>query len=100
LLKEYLLKEQEEMIQNNIRLRVIGRVEDLSPDVRKTLEETIQKTSRCNGMILNLALSYGGRQEILHAVQSLLSDVQAGRIHPEELTLSEVLPLPLDTGDP
>jgi len=87
LLKEYLLKEQEEMIQNNIRLRVIGRVEDLSPDVQKTLEETIQKTTHCNGMILNLALSYGGRQEILHAVQNLLSDVQAGRIHPEELTL-------------
>ena len=69
LLKEYLLKEREEMIENNIRLCAIGRLEDLPPDVRDTLQETIQKTEHCDGMILNLALSYGGRAEILHAAR-------------------------------
>ena len=87
LLKEYLLKEREEMIQNNIRLSAIGRVEDLPLDVQNTLRETIKKTERCDGMILNLALSYGGRSEILHAVQGVLSDFKKGRIKPEEINL-------------
>jgi len=87
LLKEYLIKEGEEMIQNNIRLRAIGRVEDLPRDVQNTLQETIKKTEPCDGMILNLALSYGGRSEILHAVQGILSDFEKGRIKPEEITL-------------
>jgi undecaprenyl diphosphate synthase len=87
LLKEYLRKESEEMVQNNIRLSAIGRVEDLPSDVQNTLQETIKKTERCDGMILNLALSYGGRSEILHAVQGILSDFQRGKIKPEEVTL-------------
>jgi undecaprenyl diphosphate synthase len=87
LLKEYLRKESEEMVQNNIRLSAIGRVEDLPSDVQNTLQETIKKTERCDGMILNLALSYGGRSEILHAVQGILSDFQRGKIKPQEVTL-------------
>jgi len=86
LLKEYLLKEGEEMLQNNIRLCAIGRLDDLPADVQETLRETIKKTKRCDGMILNLALSYGGRSEILHAVQGILLDFQKGRIKPEKLT--------------
>lgn len=86
LLKEYLLKEREEMIQNDIRLCAIGRIEDLPPDVQITLRETIQKTSHCVGMTLNLALSYGGRSEILHAVQEILRDFQEGKIRPDEIT--------------
>jgi len=87
LLKEYLLKEREEMIQNNIRLSAIGRLEDLPVDVHNTLKETIRMTEQCNGMILNLALSYGGRSEILHAIQGILSDFQKGKVKPEEINL-------------
>ena len=87
LLKEYLLKECVEMVQNNIRLNAIGRIEDLSLDVQTTLRETMKKTERCDGMILNLALSYGGRSEILHAVQGILSDFQRGKVKPDEITI-------------
>jgi len=87
LLKEYLLKEREEMIQNNIRLRAIGRLEDLPLDVQDTLRETMKKTEHCNGMTLNLALSYGGRSEILHAVQGIISDFKKGQINPHEINL-------------
>lgn len=87
LLKDYLLKEREEMIENNIRLCAIGRVEDLPSDVQDILRETIQKTQRCDGMILNLALSYGGRSEILHAVHGIISDLQKGKIRPEEINV-------------
>jgi len=86
LLKTYLLKEADEMVQNNIRLCAIGRLEDLPSDVRKTLRETMKKTNQCDGMILNLALSYGGRSEILYAVQGILSDLKNGKIKLEDLT--------------
>jgi undecaprenyl diphosphate synthase len=86
LLKTYLLKEAEEMVQNNIRLCAIGRLEDLPSDVQKTLRETMKKTNQCDGMILNLALSYGGRSEILYAVQGILSDLQNGKIKLQDLT--------------
>jgi undecaprenyl diphosphate synthase len=87
LLKEYLQKECEEMVQNNIRLNAIGRIEDLPSDVQNTLRETMKKTELCHGMTLNLALSYGGRSEILHAVQGIISDLQKGKIEPEEITI-------------
>ncbi len=87
LLREYLLKETDEMLRTNIRLRAIGRIEDLPLEVQETLRETAQRTEQCDGMILNLALSYGGRTEILHAVQGILSDFQQGKIKPEEVTL-------------
>jgi len=86
LLKDYLLKEREEMIENNIRLCAIGRLEYLPSDVHDVLQETIQKTQPCDGMILNLALSYGGRAEILHAAKGIISDLREGKMKPEELT--------------
>ena len=87
LLREYLIKESEEMIQNNIRLNAIGRLEDLPPDVQDVLKETMKKTEKNDGMILNLALSYGGRSEILHAIQGILSDFEKGRIQSEEMNI-------------
>jgi len=85
LLKDYLLKERQEMIENNIRLSAVGRLGDLPSDVQTTLQETMRMTKDCDGMILNLALSYGGRSEILHAVQGILSDFQKKKIEPEEI---------------
>jgi undecaprenyl diphosphate synthase len=87
LLKEYLLKEGEEMLRKDIRLCAIGRLGDLPPDVYGTLLETIKKTGSCKGMILNLALSYGGRSEIVQAVQKILVDFQKGKIHPDEINV-------------
>ena len=87
LLKEYLQKECEEMVQNNIRLNVIGRIDDLPLDVQTTLRETIKKTGDCDEMVLNLALSYGGRSEILHAVQGIISDLEKGKVKPGEITV-------------
>ena len=88
LLKEYLLKEREEMLKNNFRLSAIGRLEDLPADVLTTLRETIKETEKCDGMILNLALSYGGRSEILHAVREIVSDLKKGKIREDEIDMS------------
>jgi len=85
LLKEYLIKERPEMLRNNIRLNAIGRLEDLPPDVLEILRETIKQTEGCDGMILNLALSYGGRLEILYALRKIFLDLKEGRIREEEI---------------
>jgi len=89
LLKEYLLKEVEEMLQNDIRLLAIGRLEDLPLEVQQTLRETMKKTEDRTGMILNLALSYGGRSEILQAVQRILRDCQKGKMAAEKITFQK-----------
>ena len=87
LLKEYLQKECKEMVQNKIKLNAIGRIEDLPLDVQNTLQETMKKTEHCDGMTLNLASSYGGRSEILHAVHGILSDFQEGKVKQKDITI-------------
>lgn len=85
LLQRFLREELGELNDNNVRLRASGRIEDLPPDVRRELDSTMQKTSTNTGLTLNLALSYGGRTEILDAVRSLVEDVGSGKLRPEEI---------------
>lgn len=86
LLKTYLIKEVDEMLKNNIRLMAIGCLEDLPQDVQETLNETMKRTENCDGMILNLALSYSGRSEILYALKEILKDFKEGKVKLEEIT--------------
>jgi len=71
LLREYLRKELRTLLDNNISFNVIGRIEELSPAVRRDLEETIETTRSNTGLLFNLALSYGGRAEIVDACNRL-----------------------------
>src|SRR5688572_5677940 len=73
LLKRYLRLELNTLLRNNIRFRVIGRVEDLAPDVRSELVLGEEKTASNTGMLFNIALNYGGRAEIVEAVKRLIS---------------------------
>lgn len=86
LLKKFLKSEEKEMMDNNIRLNAIGRIEDLPADVRQTLLETMQTTANNSGMILNLALSYGGRAEILQMVKNISTKVKNGIIDVDSIT--------------
>jgi len=80
LLRDYLLKERQELMDNNIRLQALGQIERIAPEVRSILEETIQVTSKNSGMLLNFCLSYGGRADIVQAVQRIARDVQEARL--------------------
>ena len=82
LLKSYIKKETDRMMTNNIRFNVIGNRHELSPDVNRVLDAAIAKTVHNSGMTLNLALSYGGRQEIIRAAILLAEDIASGRISP------------------
>ena len=86
LLKRFLKKELDEMLENGIRFQTIGRLGKLPEDVQRLLSETSDKTSQNKDMVLNLALSYGGRQEILDAVQKIFLMVESRGLRTEEIT--------------
>ena len=74
LLKHYLLKERDKLIENGIRLNAIGRLDELPKTVFDVLKETMEMTKQGREMTLTLALSYGGREEIVDAVKKIISD--------------------------
>ncbi len=85
LLRRYLDRELKEMQDNQIALRAIGDLKRLPVAVQQDLARTIEATADGAKMILTLALSYGGRTEIVQAVQALAADVLAGRLKPQEI---------------
>jgi undecaprenyl diphosphate synthase len=81
LLKRYLRLELNTLLRNSIRFQVIGRREELAPDVRGELAMAEEKTSGNTGMLFNIALNYGGRAEIVEAAKRLL----AAGVSPDDL---------------
>ena len=69
-----LRREAAELDRNNVQLRAIGRLSQLPSSVQKELQRAMEILRKNTGLILNLALNYGGRQEIVDAVQSLLKE--------------------------
>ena len=85
LLKTFLKKDEHELHENQVRLRVTGRIQDLPKAVRAELERVMEATKNYEKGHLILALSYGGRAEIVDAVRVLAADAKAGRIDPEKI---------------
>jgi undecaprenyl diphosphate synthase len=81
LLKRYIRLELNTLLKNNIKFRVIGRSEDLSPDVQDALAIGVRQTANNSGMLFNIALNYGGRAEIVDAARRVL----AAKMNPEDL---------------
>ena len=81
LLKRYLRLELSTLLKNNIRFQVIGRPEELSPDVRHELDLGARQTAGNTGMQFNIALNYGGRAEIVDAARRAI----AAGVPPDEL---------------
>lgn len=86
LLESFLKRELKEMQENGIRLNTIGRTDKLPATTRKVLENTIALTAGGQDMVLTLALSYGGRQEILDAARTIALKIKNSAITPEEIT--------------
>ena len=81
LLKRYLRSELDTLLRNNIRFRVIGRMEELAPDIQHELCVAIDRTAQATGMLFNIALNYGGRAEIVDAARRAM----ASGVRPEDL---------------
>ena len=74
LLREFSTSEQAEMMKNNVRLRTIGRTSDLPLLSRTALQKAIDATAKNDGFTLNIALSYGGRAEMIDAMNKMLKE--------------------------
>ncbi len=79
-LRAFLDQREAELVENGVRLKGLGRLEDLPPGPRASLQRTERATARGDRITVRLALSYGGRQEILDAVMALARRVAAGEL--------------------
>lgn len=86
LIGEYLDSDMKDMHHNNVRIRFIGKIDELAEVLQHKIQKAEILTQNNTGLILNLAVNYGGRAEITRAVQILAGQVQAGLIKPEEIT--------------
>jgi undecaprenyl diphosphate synthase len=85
LLKDYLVTELREMLDNNIRLLAIGDLSRLPKEVVSALNETMKLTAAAAGMTLTLALSYGGRDDIIQAIRRITANSRDGNLTPEDI---------------
>ena len=85
LIKIILKREIEDLNKNNVRLKVIGDVEDLPHDVQEIIKYAIDRTKNNGGLVLTLAISYGGRAEIIKAIKKILMDFEKGNLHFEDI---------------
>nr|WP_216855585.1 isoprenyl transferase [Paenibacillus qinlingensis] len=86
--QEFFPLEIEELIQNNVRIRMTGWKDGLPDYTLKAIEGAIERTKDNTGLILNFALNYGGRKEIIAGVQDMMKDLQNGNLNPDELNES------------
>jgi len=89
LLVEMVAQELPHLMEKNVKLCVIGNLNKLPEKPRKKLQEAIDKTSRNSGMQLNLAISYGGRMEIVNATREIAELARKGELNPETLDEAE-----------
>lgn len=83
--QQFLEIELDELVANNVQVRMMGHKDDLPPHTISAVEEAIIKTANNTGLVLNFALNYGSRNEILEAVKGIVDDVQHNRLSPEEI---------------
>ena len=102
LLLGYLRDEANELVEQGIRVEVIGRPQELDPAIQNEIERLVRRTEENDEMRLAFALSYSGRIEIVDAVRGIARALEAGRVDPEsidETTIRDQLYLP-DWPDP
>ena len=96
LLKRYLRSELNTLLRNDIRFRVIGRMEALAPDIQDELNVAVERTSTNGGMLFNIALNYGGRAEIVDAARRAMTS----GLRPDELNEERFASFLYTSGQP
>ncbi len=85
ILREYLLKEVDELDAKHVRIITSGRTNDLESQARRILLDSIERTKGNNGLVLNLALSYGGKAEIVDAIKRMAHDLSSRKLGAERI---------------
>ena len=86
LLKKYVRSEVNELNEKNVKLQGIGELDKLPKSVIKVFNEAVEVTKNNTGMVLSVALSYGGREEILTAVSKIVKKIKTGELLPDDIT--------------
>ena len=90
LLVEMIHQEVEDLMKNNVRLKALGNLSKLPPRTLQELEWGMEKTKNNTGLTLNLAVSYGGREEIAEACRRIAAEVKAGKLSPDQIDESSI----------
>jgi undecaprenyl diphosphate synthase len=90
LLKTYLESNVQRMMDNNVRMRYVGRTHDLPPDVQEKMRWVEDTTARNTGTILTLALNYGGRSELVDAFRGLAAEMKLKHLSPDRITEEDI----------
>ncbi len=85
LLEQYMIEERATIMENNVRVRMLGRREDIPEQVLRELDKTVEMSQSNGGLWLNLAINYGGRAEIVDAVRNIARRVQMSSLSPLEI---------------
>lgn len=85
LLEDYLTREEKRLVKNNIRLSVLGNIEGLADSIKNRLKHAMEVTKDNTKLILNLALNYGSRHEIINAIREIAKDVKSDRVKAEDI---------------
>lgn len=86
LLKKYVVDERQRIQEQGLQFRVIGHIEELHPEIQDEIQTTIRESADNDGMTLCLALNYGARSEIAHAVQQIADKVKDGELDPQGIS--------------
>ena len=98
LLRDYLKKSIERSNKNNMRVRIIGDRTKLDPDIIQSINDLEEATKNNTGLQFNMALNYGGRDEITRAVKGIAADVKEGRLSVDDIS-EELISSRLDTAE-
>lgn len=94
LIQEFLQKAEQELSGSNVQIRIIGNIFELSKNLQEEIPKVIEMTGRNTGLILNIALNYGGRDEIVNVVRQIASEIKDKKVNlndvNEELVISKL----------
>mgnify|MGYP002707657035 CR=1 FL=1 len=82
----YLISQLRELVEDNVQVHIVGEPSALSDDLRREIAACEKDTAKCDGIILNVAINYGGRMEIVQAVQQIAREVKSGTLDAESIT--------------
>ncbi len=90
LLMDYLINAEKTLAGENVRIRAIGSRAELSQEMQKQILNTERMTENRTGIVMNIALNYGGREELVHAARRIGEKIKVGELSPEDITESDI----------
>ena len=95
-----MVSSRKSIMENRVRLRVIGRRDGIPESALREMDKTLAMSAENDGLVLTLAINYGGRQELVDAARQLAQDAVEGKLQPSEISESEIAGALYSAGTP